>query len=450
MLTSYNPSTGQQVGQVEITPVEMIDVVVARSKTAQSQWAEKALSDRLDALSAAGETLRQRAPEIATLLTKEMGKPLADAHSELRWITSAFDNEIEELREALKPEIITHDERKTTVFRDPFGIAVCISPWNFPLGMPHQQVLPALAAGNSVLLKPSEETPLTAQAYADCLLEHLPKDVLQVIHGNEQQGKALVAAEIDLVVFTGSKNAGVHILGEASKGLKRVILELGGKDPLVVLDGSDLKSAAKFAALNSFRNAGQVCVSTERIYVHDSVHDAFVDELVEVTKQMHVGDGLQDGIRIGPMISARQKAHVQEQVTQAVASGAQLHWSEGTDHGQFLGPMILTECSHDMAIAYDETFGPVACVYRVDDDAQAVQLANDTPYGLGAVVFGPAQRARDVARKMTAGMIGINQGLASAGSTPWVGARHSGYGFHSGIEGHRQFAQVRVMSESIV
>ena len=340
MIISYNPSNGQEVGRVEVTPTEAISDVVARARDAQRSWAATPLDERLAALSAAGQTLRERSPEIAELLCREMGKPLSDAHSELRWVTGAYDEEVEEFKRAFGEETIQKAGRTTTVYRDPFGVAVCISPWNFPLGMPHQQVLPALAAGNAVILKPSEETPLTAQAYADCLLQHLPEGVLQVVHGDEAQGKALVSAEIDLIVFTGSRNAGVHILGEASKGLKRVILELGGKDPLVVLGDADLNAAAKFAAHNSFRNAGQVCVSTERIYVEDSVHDAFVDRLVQATEAMKVGDGLSDGVRIGPMINQRQKRHVQGQVSDAVEAGATLRWSEGTDHGNFLGPVI--------------------------------------------------------------------------------------------------------------
>ena len=178
------------------------------------------------------------------------------------------------------------------------------------------------------------------------------------------------------------------------------------------------------------------------------MHDAFVEAMVDAAKAMTVGDGLADGTQIGPMVSLTQKAHVKRQVAEALADGAQVAWSEGTDAGQFLGPIVLTECTHDMNIARDETFGPVACVYRVQDDAEAVRLANDTPYGLGAVVYGGTERARAVARQMTAGMVGVNQGLGSLGSTPWVGARQSGYGFHSSVEGHRQFAQVRVVSET--
>lgn len=448
MIISTNPATGTEVGRVETTPVDTIPAIVQRARAAQPAWAAMTFDERVALLRKGGESLRSRSSEVSDLLTREMGKPLSDARGEVRWIEGAFASDLAELEEALKPEVREASGRRTTVYRDPYGVAVCISPWNFPLAMPHQQVLPALAAGNTVILKPSEETPLVGQAYADCLLPHLPPGVLQVVHGDDAQGKALVASDVDLVVFTGSRAAGVHILGEASKQLKRVILELGGKDPLVVLDDADVSAAAKFAAQNSFRNAGQVCVSTERIYVAEPVHDAFVEALVAAAKTMTVGDGRADGTQIGPMVSVTQKAHVKRQVAEALADGAALAWQEGTDEGQFLGPVVLTQCRHDMKIAREETFGPVACVYRVLDDSEAVRLANDTPYGLGAVVYGGSERARAVARQMTAGMVGVNQGLASVGSTPWVGARQSGYGFHSGVEGHRQFAQVRVVSES--
>ena len=448
MLVSTNPATGAEVGRVQTTPVSDIAAVVARARAAQPAWAALSFEERAAILARGGESLKARAAEVTDLLTREMGKPLSDARGEVRWIVGAFTSDLKELAEALAPEVREKSGRRTTVYRDAFGVALCISPWNFPLAMPHQQVLPALAAGNTVVLKPSEETPLVAQAYVDCLLPHLPEGVLQIVHGDEAQGKALVSSDVDLVVFTGSRAAGVHILGEASKQLKRVILELGGKDPLVVLDDADVPAAAAFAARNSFRNAGQVCVSTERIYVAEPVHDAFVEAMVDAAKAMTVGDGLADGTQIGPMVSLTQKAHVKRQVAEALADGAQVAWSEGTDAGQFLGPIVLTECTHDMNIARDETFGPVACVYRVQDDAEAVRLANDTPYGLGAVVYGGTERARAVARQMTAGMVGVNQGLGSLGSTPWVGARQSGYGFHSSVEGHRQFAQVRVVSET--
>jgi acyl-CoA reductase-like NAD-dependent aldehyde dehydrogenase len=446
-LISYNPVDNSEVGRLPITPASAIPGLVSRARAAQPAWAALGFDERASLIQKGADLLVERAADIGRTASQEMGKPLAEAQGEAKHSAGGFAEDLKEIREALAPEVRESSRTRSTIYRDPFGVAVCISPWNFPVLMPHQQMLPALAAGNTVLLKPSEESPLTADAYAQALIEVLPEGVLQIIHGAEEQGKALVSAEVDLVVFTGSRAAGVHILGEASKQLKRVILELGGKDPLVVLEDADLDKAAKFATRNSFRNAGQVCVSTERIYVHDSVHDAFVAKLVASAQQLVVGDSAVEGTNVGPMVNAGQKAHVVGQLDKATAQGATIAWRGDKNDGNFLSPVVLVGCTHEMNIAHDETFGPVACVYRVGSDAEAVQLANDTPYGLGASVYGSQDRARAVARQLTAGMIGVNQGLGGAGGTPWVGAQQSGYGFHSGPEGHRQFAQVRVVSE---
>ena len=312
--------------------------------------------------------------------------------------------------------------------------------------MPHSLVLPALMAGNAVLLKPSEETPLIAQAYADALNAVLPTHLLQVVHGADAQGKALVASSVDLIAFTGSRGAGKHILGAAAPGLKRVILELGGKDPMIVLDDADLEAAAVFAARNSYRNAGQVCVSTERIYVHERVAGPFLDLLGAKTREVRQGPGTDDGVEVGPMVNARQRDHVLRQIDAAVQSGARVVAGGSGHHGNFVRPTLLADLSPDMEIMREETFGPVACVrtFRTDDDA--VREANDTPFGLGAVVFGEAEHALRVARGLDAGMIGVNKSCGGASGAPWVGAKESGYGYHSSKAGHRQFAQARVVS----
>jgi len=299
-------------------------------------------------------------------------------------------------------------------------------------------VLPALLTGNTVVLKPSEETPLTGQAYVDAFKGILPEGVLEVVHGDDEQGKALVASDVQMIAFTGSRDVGKAIMKAASSSLKRLVLELGGKDPLIVLEGADLKKAARFAARNSFRNAGQVCVSTERIFVEDNVHDAFVEHLVEAAK----------GMTIGPMVNARQKDHVWAHIEAAKKAGAEVRYGGETPKGNFVQPTVLTSVNEEMRIANEETFGPVACVTRVCSAEEAIEKANDTPFGLGAVLFGPEnERSRAFARSLNAGMIGFNRSIGGAGGTPWVGARESGYGFHSGAYGHHQFTQVRVFSE---
>ncbi|MCB9669304.1 MAG: aldehyde dehydrogenase [Alphaproteobacteria bacterium] len=446
-LESLNPVTNAPVGSVEVTPVDAIPGVVAAARAAFPAWRDLGAAERGRRIAAAGPLILERLDELASLLTAEMGKPLPAARGEVRSCGAGLDEEIATIVEALEPEILEDRHTRTVLHRDPYGVCAAITPWNFPISMPHWLVIPALVAGNTVVLKPSEETPLIADAWARILQSVLPTDVLQIVHGNEQQGKALVGADVDLVAFTGSRGAGAHILSAAGGQLKRVLLELGGKDPLIVLDDADLDRAADFAARNSFRNTGQVCVSTERIYVARPLHDAFVARLVDAAAALVVGDGAQQGVDLGPMINARQKQHVVTQVEAALASGAQLAFGTPEGEGCFLPPIVLTGVDHAMDVMREETFGPVAAVQAFDTPDEAVALANDTPFGLGAVVFGHRD-ASSVARRLEAGMIGINRSCGGAGGSPWVGAKQSGYGFHSGPHGHRQFAQVRIVSES--
>ncbi|KAB2890737.1 MAG: aldehyde dehydrogenase, partial [Kofleriaceae bacterium] len=345
-----------------------------------------------------------------------------------------------------RAEVLDDGRTRSTIYRDPLGVCAAITPWNFPFAMPHWMVFPALLAGNTVVLKPSEETPLIAQAYAELVRALVPDGVLQVVHGADDQGKALVAADVDLIAFTGSRAVGKHIMAAAAGGLKRIILELGGKDPLLVLDSADVDKAAAFAARNSFRNAGQVCVATERIYVARALAERFVSKLSVEAAKMTVGNGLDEASKVGPMVSARQRDHVLRQVADAVAKGATV--VRGGEHdGLFVQPTVLTGVTPEMGIAQEETFGPVACVTVVDSDEEAVRLANATRYGLGAVVFGADDaHTADIARRLNAGMIGVNQGVYGARGTPWVGARESGFAFHSSRDGHRNFTQTRVVS----
>lgn len=445
MLASHDPSTGEKVGEVPVTPSADVPAAVAAARAAQAEWGALPLEQRRETLLRASAIFEARADEIGELMTREMGKPLREAVGEVRAVAD-MERELAEMVDALSPEVLEEENTRSTVYRDAFGVVAAITPWNFPLMMPHWMVLPALVAGNAVVLKPSEETPLTGQAYADVLNEVLPPGVLSVVHGADDQGAALVQSDVDLIAFTGSRETGKKILTAAAAELKRVVLELGGKDPLIVLDGADLGAAAKFAARNSFRNAGQVCVSTERIYVERAVVEPFLAALVTETEKMVVGDGRLADTRVGPMVSAGQRDHVLGQIDDAVQRGAKVAFGGEGHHGNFVVPTVLTGITEEMAIAREETFGPVACVTPVDDADEAVRRANDTPFGLGAAVFGPDEKAAAVGRKLTAGMIGINRGCGGAFGAPWVGARQSGYGFHSSRDGHRQFAQVRVVT----
>jgi len=448
-LASINPANGEVVGEVPITPQGDIPRVVERSRTAQKPWRKRSHSERADMLRRGGESILSRVEELALLLTREQGKPLADARSEVTNCgkSLAEGNMLDSIIDALQPETLEDDHTHSEVHHDPLGVCAAIAPWNFPMAMPHCMVIPALMAGNAVVLKPSEETPLIAQAYVDALNEHLPDHVLQIIHGADQQGKALVEADVDVVAFTGSRETGKKIMQAAAGGLKRLVLELGGKDPMVVLKDADIEKAAEFAARNSFRNAGQVCVSTERIYVDQSIAEQFEEALIRHTSALKVGDGTEEGVQIGPMINARQRDHVLKQVDEAVRRGAKIRFGGKGHHDNYIHPTIITDVDHSFPIMIDETFGPVTCIARFTNDDEAIDLANDSRFGLGAVVFGEESHAAKVARELEAGMIGINKSCGGASGCPWVGAKESGFGFHSGKAGHRQFAQPRVVSK---
>ncbi|MCA9727126.1 MAG: aldehyde dehydrogenase [Candidatus Eisenbacteria bacterium] len=448
VLHSLNPATGEVVGSVPITPVREIPAMIQRAREAQREWRRMSLEDRAACLVRGGKVLVERADELGRLLTREMGKPLREGVGEVRGCGAWMEEETRDIAAALQPDHLEDERTISTVFHDPYGVCAAITPWNFPISMPHSLVIPALMAGNTVILKPSEETPLIAQAYVEVLSAFLPSDVLSIVHGADEQGKALVAGDVDIIAFTGSRETGKKILGSASGGLKRVILELGGKDPLVVLHDADIDKAARFAALNSFRNAGQVCVSTERIYVDERIAPEFEQALLRHAGELPVGAGEDESTRIGPMINLRQRDHVLSHVDDAVKKGAHVLGQGPSAQGNFLQPTVLTGVSHEMDIMREETFGPVACVMRFRNDDEAIALANDTPFGLGAAVFGEEEHAAQIGRQLDAGMIGINKGCGGAAGSPWVGAKQSGYGYHSSREGHRQFTQARVVSRS--
>jgi len=445
-LNSYNPSTGELVGSVPVTRANQVDAVIATARAALPAWQALSAQERAGMLKPAGEKLIAKADELGQILSLEQGKPLAEGIGEVTGCGSRMNDEVDEVAKAVQPDILEDEGVKSTLYYDGYGVCAAITPWNFPALMPHWTIVPALVAGNTVVLKPSEQTPLIADEYVKILNEFLPEGVLQIVHGEDDQGKALVAGDVDMIAFTGSKTAGQHIMAAAAPGLKRLILELGSKDPCIVLEGADLEKAAGFAARNSFRNCGQVCVSTERIYVQDSIKDAFVDKLIEETKQFKIGDCLNEEANIGPMVMKEQKEHVLAQVEDAKSKGANILFGGNAHDGNYVEPTILDGLTHDMDIMTVETFGPIACIATVKDADEAVALANDTEYGLGAVVFGEDALARKVGRQLTAGMVGVNRSLGGASGSPWVGARKSGIGYHSGPLGHRQFCQLRVVS----
>jgi succinate-semialdehyde dehydrogenase/glutarate-semialdehyde dehydrogenase len=440
-LTSYDPINRAPLGDVPITEPEDMQAVILRAKQAQKSWSALSLDARQQKVVQAYEQLTSVEDQLALLISNEMGKDYRRATYEVAGTVQNAAYFTQEIAQALKTESMG---RNAEMQYRPLGVVAVISPWNYPLAMANNLLLPALVAGNSVVLKPSEETPLVAELFVKTLNKVLPENVLQIAHGGSETGKALVNADINMVAFTGSLAAGKHIMASAASGLKRLVMELGGNDPLIVMASADIDEAVQFAVASSFENTGQMCTSTERIYVDERIADEFEQKVVALARRYQAGAWDQNNANIGPMVNPKQHAKVLSQLENAHTKGAK--FLLGTHHYElpYIQPTVVTDITPDMFLEQDETFGPVVAISRFNELSEAVERANASAYGLGAVVFGGAG-ADNVAQQMEAGMVGINQGAGGIG--PWVGAKQSGFGFHGSAAGHRQFAQLRVISK---
>jgi acyl-CoA reductase-like NAD-dependent aldehyde dehydrogenase len=273
----------------------------------------------------------------------------------------------------------------------------------------------------------------------------LPEGVLQILHGDGAQGRALVEADVNLIAFTGSQAVGKEIMARAADGLKRLVMELGGNDPMIVLEDADIAKAARFAVASSFENSGQMCTSTERIYVDEKIANTFEEQVVQLAARYKIGPWDKPGVNIGPIINSDQHDTIVTHIRDAEEKGARILLGSSKQPERYITPTVIADITPEMTMEHEETFGPVVAIARFTNVGDAVKRANDSAYGLGAVVFGK-QEARWVADQMEAGMVGINQGVGGGGGAPWVGAKQSGFGYHGSPAGHRQFAQVRVLT----
>jgi succinate-semialdehyde dehydrogenase/glutarate-semialdehyde dehydrogenase len=440
-LISYDPINRAPLGEVPVTQAPQMTEVVLRAQQAQKAWSALSLEQRQQSVDKAYKGLAMVEDELALLISQEMGKDHRRASYEVAGTVQNASYFTEEIVQALKSEAIGNNAQMQ--YR-PLGVVAVISPWNYPLAMANNLLLPALIAGNSVVLKPSEETPLVAELFVNTLNKLLPENVLQIVHGNAETGKALVEADINMVAFTGSLAAGKHIMASAAAGLKRLVMELGGNDPLIVMANADINKAVQFAVASSFENAGQMCTSTERIYVDEQIADEFEQKVTALANRYQVGAWDQKHVNFGPIVNPKQHAHVLSQLKDAHAKGAK--FLLGTHHYElpYIQPTVVTGITANMLLEQDETFGPVVAISRFNELSEAVERANASSYGLGAVVFGH-DGANKVAEQMEAGMVAINQGAGGLG--PWVGAKQSGFGFHGTAAGHRQFTQLRIINQ---
>jgi betaine-aldehyde dehydrogenase len=443
-----NPATEETLAEVPSASPEQVDRAVAAARSALPGWRRTPAGERGELLQGVAAWLRDHSDELGRLLTREGGKPLVENTDEVGWTANAFAYYAElgrHERGRVIPSI--EQDQLSLVLKEPVGVVAAIVPWNYPLLLLAWKLAPALAAGNTVVVKPSPYTPLSTLRLAEAFAG-FPDGVVNLVAGGAQVGEALVVhPQTSMVAFTGSVATGQRIGALCAEQVKRTHLELGGKDAFIVCDDVDLEVAAPGAAWAAFLNAGQVCTSAERFYVLDGVFDAFVERLVEETGRLRLGDPLVPTTDVGPMVAEVQRAKVERQLGQATAAGARL--LAGGDHGGFergwfLAPTVVVDVDDTMDLLRTETFGPVAPVQPVGSLDEAMARANALPYGLGANVY--TKRLDHVLRcmeELEVGTVWINDPLTDNDAGPFGGMKMSGNARELGVEGLESFRETK-------
>ncbi len=477
-VVSVNPATGELLRELACASESEVLAAVARARAAQPAWAETDLHGRIAVLREFQRKLLEKKTKIAEAVTRETGKPVAEAlTTEVLVVLDAARFLIDNAYRLLNDEPLPHGNlavklKAGRLVREPYGVVGVISPWNYPFSIPATETLAALVAGNAVLLKPSEFTSLVAMELESLLRSAgVPRDIFQVVVGDGATGAALIrsqidgaqidgaridGAKIDKLVFTGSVATGKRIAVAAAERLLPVVLELGGKDPMIVLDDVDIDVASSAAVWGAFLNAGQTCLSVERCYVQRSRSEAFLKACVEKTKKLSVGSGFEPDTDVGPMIHERQVAIVESHVKDAVARGARVlaGGSRLPELGKnFYQPTVLADVTHEMRIMREETFGPVLPVMVFDTDEEAVRLANDSEYGLAASVWTRnSDRGERLARRLQAGAVMINDVVSCFGisEAPHGGVKCSGVGRAHGSFGLEEMVRLKYLDSDLV
>ncbi|WP_338581745.1 NAD-dependent succinate-semialdehyde dehydrogenase [Pseudomonas sp. MAG733B] len=447
-----NPATGELIADVQKAGAEETNRAIDAANRALPAWRKLTAKERSQRIKRWGELMLSNQKDLATLLSREQGKPLAEAMGEVVYAASFLEWFAEEAKRAYGDVIPSHKaDARIIVVKEAIGVVAAITPWNFPLAMVTRKVGPALAAGCTMILKPSEETPLSAFALA-VLAEQagIPAGVFNVVSGDAVAiGGALQASGIvRKLSFTGSTRTGKLLMRQAADTLKKVSLELGGNAPFIVFDDADIDAAVKGAMASKFRNTGQTCVCVNRFFIQDGVYEAFTGKLAEAVAAMRVGNALEGETEQGPLINAAALAKVELHVSDALEKGAKVLCG-GRRHalgGTFYEPTILAEASSEMLIAQDETFGPVAACFRFKDEAEVLQRANDTPYGLSAYFYSrDIGRVWRMAEGLEAGMVGINEGIISTEVAPFGGIKESGLGREGSKYGLDDYLEIKYL-----
>jgi succinate-semialdehyde dehydrogenase/glutarate-semialdehyde dehydrogenase len=451
----HDPATGQKLADVaDLGPADA-DAAIAAAEKAWPAWRAKTAKQRAEVLMAWFRLMQQHADDLARIMTAEQGKPLAEAKGEVAYGASFIEWFAEEGKRAYGEVIPSTDPNKRyIVIQQPMGVCAAITPWNFPIAMITRKVGPALAAGCPIVVKPAELTPLSALAIAG-LAERagLPPGVLNIVPSTHAAdvGKALCASPVVRhLSFTGSTAVGRILMQQCAPTIKKLSLELGGNAPFVVFDDADLDAAAEGALASKYRNAGQTCVCANRIYAQDGIYDAFLEKLAAKAKGLKVGNGFDAGVTQGPVIEEDAMKKIESHVADAVAKGAKVviggHRVKGLGSDQFYEPTVLSGATADMLCAKEETFGPVAPVFRFKTDDEAVALANATEFGLAAYFYSrDIGRIFRVAEGLEAGMVGVNTGIISTAEVPFGGVKQSGLGREGSRHGIEDYLEMKYL-----